>query len=900
MNTLSFTASPPFSSSSPSAFHHKTQKCHFRNHLPLAVLKNEKKSNSYPNSKSSPPLRRPGAPAAHNPPHSEESEASTSASNPFRGFSAENYVRKAIKSNENFFDDRRSVSSASHPTRSPVLEKLWLSSTLLTEGESDKESPSTQKAEAGPEDQNSDDEDNVAEVEETVSEEFREKGKVFVGNLPVRATKREIAEYFRQFGPLKSVILIRAHNDPQKNAGFGFVIYGGPSAEEWAMKAVEFDGAEFQGRALTIKLDNGQRRKVLLAHRRKWIEGGDSCHFRSSWHEERFNASNHFRKILETHPDNWQMIVDAFCKINKPTRQDYALMVKYYGRRGDKHHARSTFESMRAKGIEPNSYAYTNLVLAYAVARDMRGAVACVEEMKSEKIQLNLATYSILICGFGNIRDTKAAEFWFQEAKNHFTSLNSVIYMNIIDAHCKVGNMERAELLVRQMEEEGIQAPLNLYHVMMDGYANIMDESKCIAVFERLMLGKLSKALAIAKEMEAYGIKHNKHTYSMLIDGYIKLNDCANAFTVFEEMMMAGFKPDVVSYNMIINGFCKIGNIDRAVRVLDRMLKEKQNPSPKTYTTIVHGFAKVGNVEMASEMVKQMRRQGCIPTIVTYNAFIHGLVINKKLENAVRIIDEMILAGIPPNERTYTIIMQGYAHAGDIGRAFEYFTRMKDDGLMPDILSYSELLKACCKAGRMQSALAVTKEMCAAGHQRNTHIYNILIDGWARRADVWEAADLMQQMRQEGIPADVHTYTSFINACSKAGDMDRASAALKEMTSMGIEPNLKTYTALLHGWALASQPEKALSCLEDMKQSGLKPDDAVYHCIMTSLLSMAGVAKEYVYDGILRISREMRDFGYVASMDTAIHWSKALQKLERVPGELTNAVEMLFPPTWDP
>ena len=46
--------------------------------------------------------------------------------------------------------------------------------------------------------------------------------------------------------------------------------------------------------------------------------------------------------------------------------------------------------------------------------------------------------------------------------------------------------MNRAEGLVREMEEQGIDAPIDLYHTMMDGYTNIKDEEKCLIVFERL------------------------------------------------------------------------------------------------------------------------------------------------------------------------------------------------------------------------------------------------------------------------------------------------------------------------------------------------------------------------------------------------------------------------------
>lgn len=47
-------------------------------------------------------------------------------------------------------------------------------------------------------------------------------------------------------------------------------------------------------------------------------------------------------------------------------------------------------------------------------------------------------------------------------------------------------NLNRAEALVREMEEEGIDAPIDIYHTMMDGYTMILKEEKCVMVFGRL------------------------------------------------------------------------------------------------------------------------------------------------------------------------------------------------------------------------------------------------------------------------------------------------------------------------------------------------------------------------------------------------------------------------------
>ncbi|CAI9091390.1 OLC1v1026411C2 [Oldenlandia corymbosa var. corymbosa] len=751
--------------------------------------------------------------------------------------------------------------------------------------------------------------------------DFVEKGKIFVGNLPLWIKKNEVAEFFRQFGPIENVILIKGYNETDRNMGFGFVIYGGPTAEKAAMKAVEFDGVEFHGRVLTVKLDNGRRLKEKTEERIRWVEGKvDGKVHKSNWHQEREGSRMELRKVIESHPENWQAVVTAFEKIKKPSRREFGLMIKYYARRGDVHRARETFERMRTRGIEPSSHVFTSLVHAYAVGRDMDEALSCVRKMKDEGVETTLVTYSILVGGFAKVgKIDKVTEFWFKEAKQRFGTLNAIIYGNIIYAYCQSGDMERAEALVREMEEDGIDAPIGIYHTMMDGYTMIGNEHKCLTVFERLKecgftpsvisygclinlyvkVGKVSKALEVSEMMKSGHIKHNMKTYSMLINGFIQLEDWSNAFAIYEDVIRDGLRPDVILYNNIIRAFCGMGNMDRALCTVEEMKRERHRPTSRTFMPIIHAFARRGDMRRALDVFDMMRMSGCIPTVHTFNALLVGLVEKRQMDKAVETLDEMILAGISPNEHTYTTIMHGYASVGDIGKAFEYFSKLKEEGLKLDVFTYEALLKACCKSGRMQSALAVTKEMSQQGISRNTFVYNILIDGWARRGDVWEAADLMQQMKTEGVQPDIHTYTSFINACCKAGDMTRATDAIEEMEALRIMPNVKTYTTLIKGWARASRPERALKCFEDMKQNGLKPDKAVYHCLMTSLLSRATMTEEYIHTGILSICAEMVESAITVDMGTAVHWSTCLHKIERFGGEITEALQKTFPPDWN-
>lgn len=160
--------------------------------------------------------------------------------------------------------------------------------------------------------ENSDSEETDTKVE------FREKGKIFVGNLPFWTKKNELAELFRKFGPIKDVILIRGHHETDRNMGFGFVIYGGSSPQKSAIKAVQFDGVEFHGRVLTVKLDDGRRKKEKKEARMRWMEGkDDGGQYKSKLHEGKEWSSRNFRKVLEAQPENWHAVVRAFERIKK-------------------------------------------------------------------------------------------------------------------------------------------------------------------------------------------------------------------------------------------------------------------------------------------------------------------------------------------------------------------------------------------------------------------------------------------------------------------------------------------------------------------------------------------------------------------------------------------------------
>lgn len=74
--------------------------------------------------------------------------------------------------------------------------------------------------------------------------------KIYIGNLPYRATEQEIQSAFAQYGAIEEIALIKDRHSGRPK-GFGFVTFETADAAQGALK---MDGQDFQGRTLKVSI----------------------------------------------------------------------------------------------------------------------------------------------------------------------------------------------------------------------------------------------------------------------------------------------------------------------------------------------------------------------------------------------------------------------------------------------------------------------------------------------------------------------------------------------------------------------------------------------------------------------------------------------------------------------
>lgn len=74
--------------------------------------------------------------------------------------------------------------------------------------------------------------------------------QIYVGNLPYRATERDLRRFFTRFGEIKNVRIIR-DQATGRSRGFAFVTY---SSDTQAEKALNAHGEDMYGRQMVVRI----------------------------------------------------------------------------------------------------------------------------------------------------------------------------------------------------------------------------------------------------------------------------------------------------------------------------------------------------------------------------------------------------------------------------------------------------------------------------------------------------------------------------------------------------------------------------------------------------------------------------------------------------------------------
>ncbi|KAL2234712.1 UNVERIFIED_CONTAM: Pentatricopeptide repeat-containing protein, mitochondrial [Sesamum indicum] len=279
-------------------------------------------------------------------------------------------------------------------------------------------------------------------------------------------------------------------------------------------------------------------------------------------------------------------------------------LIMLYGRAGMTKHAVNTFCDMHLYG--------------------------CKRTVKSFNAALKVLTQS---------RDLEAIESFLSDIPFRFGIELDVYSINIvIKAFCEMGILEKAYLVMVEMEKLGITPDVITYTTLIaafykvnrpeiaNGLWNLMVLKGClpnVATFNVRIQFLVSKGRAWeANKLLAFMRRHKK----------------------FPEL------PDEVTYNLVIKGFCRAGFSEMAMRVYSAFHNEGYKPNQKIYQTMIHYLCEAGDFDLAYSMCKDSMQKNWFPSVHTIYNLLEGLRKDGKLDklDKAKYIYGLVVTRIPP------------------------------------------------------------------------------------------------------------------------------------------------------------------------------------------------------------------------------------------------------------
>mmetsp|Transcript_11565 Transcript_11565/g.32548 ORF Transcript_11565/g.32548 Transcript_11565/m.32548 type:complete len:1085 (-) Transcript_11565:249-3503(-) len=315
----------------------------------------------------------------------------------------------------------------------------------------------------------------------------------------------------------------------------------------------------------------------------------------------------------------------------------YATLIKAYGQSRQLNMAWKLWSDITCKkGLVPSEQLYGQMIDVLVTNDHLDDALVLFEEMKTThqdhlSSQGFAVAYAMVIKGFAQRKECARALECYEEMKEHGTTVGLVVFNTLIDACSRVGDMDAAARLFRDMVDAQCVPDLITYSTLIKGYCvrgeldQAMELFTCMRrkgilpdaiVFNSLLDGCAKKQMPalceqVVNDMVEAGVKPSNHSASILIKLYGRCCDLDAAFRVMNEMPQKyGFRPNAAVYTCLMSSCIGNSRMDLAMNLRKRMIEDDISLDEKTYSTLLRGALRSSSVESCVVLINAALDQG--------------------------------------------------------------------------------------------------------------------------------------------------------------------------------------------------------------------------------------------------------------------------------------------------
>lgn len=208
-----------------------------------------------------------------------------------------------------------------------------------------------------------------------------------------------------------------------------------------------------------------------------------------------------------------------------------------------------------------------------------------------------------------------------------------VYSLNIfIKALCEMETLDRAHIVLLEMENTGIQPDVITYTTLISAFYKI----------NHFHIGNGLWNLMVLK-----GCHPNLATFNARIQYLVNFGRAWDAYKLVRLMNSLSIASDGVTYNLLIKGFFRAGLVGMAKKVFSHLQRKGLQPNIKIYQTMIHYLWKAHEFDMAFTMAKDIMTKNMFPSIDTVQNLLEGLQKSGEIDKA-RCLLALAKKRVPP------------------------------------------------------------------------------------------------------------------------------------------------------------------------------------------------------------------------------------------------------------
>nr|POE80725.1 pentatricopeptide repeat-containing protein [Quercus suber] len=213
-------------------------------------------------------------------------------------------------------------------------------------------------------------------------------------------------------------------------------------------------------------------------------------------------------------------------------------------------------------------------------------------------------------------------------------------YCALISSFAKLGQLEMAEELYKEMIRFDVQPDVIVYGVLINAFADV---------------GSVKEAMSYVDAMKRAGLPGNTVIYNSLIKLYTKVGYLKEAEETYKMLQSSKEGPAIYSSNCMIDLYSERSMVKQAEEIFES-LKRKGNANEFTFAMMLCMYKKIGRYKEAVQIARQMRGLGLQTNLLSYNNVLGLYVMDGRFREAVRTFNEMIEAAIQPDDFTFKLL----------------------------------------------------------------------------------------------------------------------------------------------------------------------------------------------------------------------------------------------------